>query len=57
MQICTAMTSAALLGFFGLAWKFFKAVSEVPRLRKGMRILFEKIETLEKEVEDLKDGS
>ena len=51
-QVLIAVTSTGILGFFGLAWKFFKAVNEVPRIRKGVRILFERIEKIEKELED-----
>ncbi len=47
-QILVAIISSLGVGFMALVWKFVKAVNEVPRMKKGMRILFERVEALEK---------
>lgn len=52
-QVTATILSTVGLGFLGLVWQFVKAVNEVPRMKKGLRILFEKTESLEKKVGEL----
>ncbi len=49
-QVMIAITASLVVAFLGLVWQFVKAVNEVPRLKKGMRILFERVEELEKQI-------
>ncbi len=51
-QVLATILSTVGLGFMGLVWKFFSAISEIPRMRKGMRMLFEKVEKLEEKLRD-----
>lgn len=47
-QVFVSIISALGLGFMTLVWKFVKAVNEVPRVKKGIRMCIERIEALEK---------
>lgn len=55
-QVMATILSTVGLGFLGLLWKFISAISELPRMRKGMRLLFERVEKLEQEAKR-KDGT
>ena len=49
-QVMATILSAVALGLFGLFLKMYKATDEMPRIRKGIRVLFERVEKLEKEI-------
>lgn len=54
-HILMTVISSLMVGFLTLVWKFVKAVNEVPRMKKGMRILFERLDESEKQINKLKD--
>lgn len=46
-QIMISVFSTVMIAFLTLVWKFVKAINEVPRMRKGIQVLFERVRKLE----------
>lgn len=55
-QILTAVISTFGVGFLAIVWRFLVTVSQLPRMEKGIRTLFERVEKLEQEAQK-KNGS
>lgn len=50
IQTFSAVAGVGVVAFFVAIWKFFRAASEIPRMRNGIQVMFKRLKKIEKKL-------